>query len=110
MSESRLMSAIGFAMKAGKCYSGEVAVQKVLGSQRALLILLDSSASKATLKRWAERSINHGIECLEVENLGGAIGRGNRMVAAITDRGFADMIKGIYTKAPHNGADNGGVC
>ena len=93
-------NAVGFAMKAGKLASGDFAADKAVKSGRAHLIIVDSDASDNTKKHWRDAASSK----ITIENLGCAIGKEARMVAAVTDEGFAKM---IYTKTVQkDGMDN----
>ena len=90
---SKLNSAIGFAMKAGKLVSGDFTVEKTVRARRAKLTLLDSEASDNTKEKYRNMCENAGIPLIEVEELGRWIGKPGRMVAATTDEQFTTMIK-----------------
>lgn len=100
-----IRGAIGFSMKAGKCSSGEFAADKAFTARRARLVLLDARASEGTRERWRRRCDAQGVPWLEVDCLGEAIGKENRMVAAIVDEGFAAMIMRSANTEP---IDDGG--
>ena len=87
-----LRSAVGFAMKAGKLANGDFSVDKAVRSGRAKLVIVDSCASFNTAKRWKDACSARDIPLIFVEDLGGAIGKAERMVAAVTDAGFTGMI------------------
>lgn len=105
---NKTRAAVGFAMKAGKCVSGEFAAERACGGKKAALIVIDPGVSEATLKRWTNRSENLNIPMLTLEDMGQAIGKEARMVAVITDRGFAEMIMNARMNEIDN-AKNGGV-
>ena len=110
MNNSKLAGAIGFSMKSGKCASGEFAADKAVKASKAYAVLVDVSASAATKKRWSGRCEAKRIPYVEVENLGGIIGKEARMVAAITDAAFSGMITRAYSdnnEIDHGGASNG---
>ena len=90
---SKLNSAIGFAMKAGKLVSGDFTVEKVVRARRAKLALIDSEASENTKSKYRSMCENAGIPLVEVEELGRWIGKPGRMIAAATDEQFTTMIK-----------------
>ena len=54
---------------------------------------VDEGASEATRERYAAMCQRAGIPCVLIEDLGRAIGKDNRMIAAVTEAGFARMIK-----------------
>lgn len=85
-------NALGFAMKAGKVASGDFAAEKALKSNRAKLIIMDADASENTKKRWRDACSYRGIPLVTVHDMGRAIGKDARMVAAITDEGFSAMV------------------
>ena len=85
-------NALGFAMKAGKVVSGDFAVDKALKSGRARLVVIDAEASENTKKRWRDACSYRGIPLVTVHDMGQAIGKDARMVAAITDEGFSAMV------------------
>ncbi len=90
---SKLNSAIGFAMKAGRLKSGDFVTEKLLRSGSAKIALIDSTASENTKDKYQTLCANNNLELVEVEELGRWIGKPGRMVAAVTDAGFAQMIR-----------------
>ena len=90
---SKLNSAIGFAMKAGKLISGDFTVEKTVRARKAKLALIDSEASENTKGKYRSMCENAGILLIEVEELGRWIGKPGRMIAASTDEQFTTMIK-----------------
>ena len=107
MDDARIRSAAGFAMRAGHCVAGDFACEKAVKSGKAQVVLLDAGASVSTRERYHGLCERAGILCLELEDMGNAIGKYGRMVAAVTDSGFARMLteatKGEGTKQ-HGGA------
>ena len=93
MDSNRIRTALGFAMRAGKCISGDFICEKAVKSGAALAVAVDEGASDATRERYAGMCRRAGIPCVFVEELGRAIGKDNRMIAAVTEAGFARMIK-----------------
>ncbi len=104
---NRIYTAIGFAMKAGKCASGEFAVEKAYKSRKVKILLLDAGVSENSFNRWSEECKKHNIPLLKVENLGQSIGKDNRMVAAITGESFTKMIMDELERIKNE--DNGGI-
>jgi ribosomal protein L7Ae-like RNA K-turn-binding protein len=92
MRNERLLSALGFARKAGKVRSGEYAAEKAIKGGKALLAVLDESASENSKKHWADICKNAGVPLVMTEGAGRAIGREAHTIACITDNGFAQMI------------------
>lgn len=87
-----LNNALGLAMRAGKVVSGSFAVEKALKAGSAKLIVLDKDASENTLKQWTNGCISKKLPLVQMPCMGKAIGKVERMVAAVTDAGFAEMI------------------
>ena len=79
-------------MKAGKVRSGEFSFGKAVKSGAAKLAVIDPTASEQSRKRWHEACVCRDIPCVELEGVGGAIGKEAHMVACIVDNGFAQMI------------------
>ncbi len=92
MDEARLRSSLGFAMRAGHCLSGDFACEKAVKSGKARVILLEAGASANTKERYHGLCERAGIPCIELGEMGSAIGKYGRMVAAVTDSGFARML------------------
>jgi ribosomal protein L7Ae-like RNA K-turn-binding protein len=90
---SKLTSAIGFAMKAGRVKSGDFVTEKLLRAKGAKIALIDPTASDNTKDKYRDICSYNGIELIEIEELGRWIGKPGRMVAAVTDEGFTQMIR-----------------
>ena len=92
LNEGKLLSALGFAMKAGKVRSGAFAAEKAIKSGKACVAVMDPAASESTAARWREICQRAGVPLVYAENLGRAIGKEEHIVACVTDTGFARMI------------------
>lgn len=90
--QDKLFNAVGLAMRAGRCVSGEFAVEKAIKEQRALLIVLDGAASENTKKQYRSAVENVKIPLVFMNGAGEAIGRPERMALAITDENFVKLI------------------
>ncbi len=86
---------LGLCLRAGKLVSGAQAVGDALKRGKACLVLIDADASEATKKALFNscRSHNVAVEEIESQALGMAIGKPERMTAAVTDSGFAARIQ-----------------
>ena len=73
--------------------SGDFVTEKLLRAKNAKIALIDTAASDNTKEKYCNICTNSGIELVEVEELGRWIGKPGRMVAAVTDEGFTQMIK-----------------
>lgn len=83
-------------MRAGKCIAGDFACERAVKRGGARLVLLDAAASGATQERYFGMCERAGLPCFTVVDLGRAIGKDGRMVAAVTDERFAQMICDAY--------------
>ena len=90
---NKLNSAIGFAMKAGRLKSGDYVTEKLIRAKGAKIALINTTASDNTKDKYRDMCAHNGVELVEVEELGRWIGKPGRMVAAVTDEAFAQMIR-----------------
>ena len=97
---SKLSSAIGFAMKAGRLKSGDFVTEKLLRAKGAKIALIDTTASNNTKDKYRDMCAHNNTELIEVEALGRWIGKPGRMVAAVTDEAFAQMIRRALIQEP----------
>lgn len=93
MQGQKLSNAIGLAMKAGKCQSGDFSVEKLVRAGKAKMVILDFEASQATKERYGRLCERMQTPLLLAEQTGQAIGKPERIVLAITDPGFSAMIQ-----------------
>lgn len=91
MSGDKLLTALGFARKAGKVASGELSAEKAIRSGRAKLAVLEEGASEKSRERWENMCRNAGVPLILAEGVGRAIGREAHTIACITDTGLAQM-------------------
>ena len=89
----RLYNAIGLCQRAGKAQSGAFAAEQAIKNGKAKLVLLEESASDATKEHYARMCGSRGIPFYTVETVGRAIGKDSRIVMAVTDQNFRDMIE-----------------
>ncbi|GIO10902.1 50S ribosomal protein L7ae [Cohnella xylanilytica] len=104
---NKALSRLGLAMRAGKLVSGEELVLKAIRSGEAKLVLLAEDASEGTRKKVADKCGSYGVELLigfTRFELGGAAGKPERVLFAVTDRGFADMIRSGWVQ--HSEVEN----
>ena len=90
----RILNMLGLCMRAGKIISGEKACVQAVRTGKVCVVLLDGGAAKN-----AEKAVTDACSFYEVpliyapeHELGDAIGKPGRMVAAITDPSMADRI------------------
>ena len=89
---SDALGLIGLAQRAGRCVSGAELCEKAIREGGARLLLIDSEASEATAERFRSLAGTMGIRTLTIPGVGRAIGREDRRVCAVMDKGFADAI------------------
>ena len=91
---NRALNMLGLCMRAGKLLSGEKACIQAIRMGSACAVVLDKAAAKNATKAVTDACAWHEVPLiLAPENeLGYAIGKPGRMVAAITDPSFADRI------------------
>ncbi len=95
MNRAKLLPLLGFAQKAGKLASGEVAVEHAVRAGKARLVLIAADASDNTKKSYRDLAAYHQVayhEGLSKDELGHATGRPSRAALAVTDAGFAKAI------------------
>ncbi|TVX97622.1 YlxQ family RNA-binding protein [Cohnella terricola] len=92
---NKVLSRLGLATRAGKLISGEEIVLKAIRSGEAKLVLLAGDASGNTAKKISDKCKSYGVPLLvgfTRFELGSAVGKPERVMFAVTDRGFADML------------------
>ena len=91
---------LGIAQKAGLLVSGQDAVRQAVKNGTVVLILLAEDASPRTLKEFTLLAESKGIPWRQGgtrQEFGAALGKPDRAVIAMTDRGFA---KSMLAKMP----------
>lgn len=99
------MNAIGLAMKAGKCRSGDFTVERMLKRGELTLVLIDACVSGATEERYRFAAENKQVPLIRIADIGEAIGKPAHKIAGVTDAGFAKMIMAAHERA---NAETGG--
>jgi len=96
---NKTLSSLGLAMRAGKLVSGEAAVLKAVRNGEAHLVVMAQDASAGTAKKLADKCGSYNVP-LAVGftrfELGGAVGKPQGVMFAVTDPGFARMIAGGF--------------
>ena len=94
--DKKAYSYIGLCQKAGRLKSGEGACVAAISKGEACLVIISEDASDNTKKKFTNKAAYYGVECYIKglrADLSSAIGKSNRPVVAITDRGLAEKIK-----------------
>ena len=94
MNENMVRAAIGFACKAGKCFTGDYACKSMLTSGKAKYLVINTEASGNTTERFTRLCEEAGVPLLQVDfDVGDLTGRYGCKVLVITGKAFADMVK-----------------
>ncbi len=90
----RMLNMLGLCMRAGKIISGEKACVQAVRMGSACAVVLDGAAAKNAVKSVTDACSYHEVPLVTAppDELGYAIGKPGRMVAAITDPSMADRI------------------
>ncbi|GAK01534.1 ribosomal L7Ae/L30e/S12e/Gadd45 family protein [Geomicrobium sp. JCM 19055] len=92
MTDEAFYRFLGLCMRAGKLVSGEDTVLRLVRDRKVDLVLISNDASNNTEKLFHAKcqSYNTPIKTAGTrEHLGRAIGKQERVVLGITDKGFA---------------------
>ncbi|MEF9941831.1 MAG: ribosomal L7Ae/L30e/S12e/Gadd45 family protein [Lachnospiraceae bacterium] len=103
MKQSKLLSLIGLATKAGKTVSGEFSTEKGIKSGTASLVIVATDASDNTKKKFTNMCDFYQKVPIyfygDKDTLGHAMGKEFRAILAVTDEGFAkSMMKHLETE------------
>ncbi len=89
------LSTIGIAVRAGKVVSGEDIVVETVRKAKAHLVVLAKDAGKNTTKKINDKCSFYNVLVIDdytINEISKAIGKSNRVVIAITDKGFAQSL------------------
>ena len=91
---NRMLNMLGLCMRAGKIISGEKACVQAIRTGAACAVILDKAAAKNATKAVTDACSYHEVPLIFApeDELGFAIGKPGRMVAAITDPSMAERI------------------
>lgn len=96
MSQSKVLSLISLATKAGKTVSGEFCTEKEVKSGRAFAVVVAADASENTKKKFKNMCEFYKVPIYfyaDKDTLGHAMGKEFRASLAILDEGFAKGMK-----------------
>ena len=104
---NRALGSLGLAMRAGRVQSGADTCDRLIKSGAAYLILIDAGASQASRKALTDACAYYNVpyRLVPAGELGQAIGKSGRMVAAITDRAFAERLAALLEDAAKQSID-----
>jgi len=97
MTTDRTLGRIGLAMRAGKIVTGEDGVLEAIRTGTACLVVMSADASARTRKVIEDKCRSGAVPLLTGYSryeLGAAVGKPERVLLAVTDRGLADLIRG----------------
>jgi len=95
MKNQSWMNLLGLANRARKVISGEELVLKEVRNHKAKLVLISEDASPNTMKKVTDKCHFYHVPVVKVKDryqLGLAIGKGQRVVVAVIDQGFAEKL------------------
>jgi len=92
---NRALGFLGLAMKSGRVQCGQSVCDKLIKAGSARLILIDEGASGNTKKAVTDACAYYHVPYILIPaaELGQAIGKSGRMVAAITDEALANRLQ-----------------
>ena len=109
--QDRVLSLFGLAAKAGKLACGSFAVEKTVKAGKACYVIVTFDASDNTKKEFRDMCAWYHVPLSfygSRRELGHALGKGERVVAAITDSGLAQAVnKRLAAEIPDGGKSYG---
>ena len=100
--ESKILSLIGLARRAGKVVSGQEKTEKAVKSGAACMVIVTADASDNTRKLFFDKCSFYEIPvycCFLMDDLGRAMGLEARSCAAVNDEGFAGKIRKLLEES-----------
>lgn len=97
--KSKFLSNLGLAMRAGKLVTGDEGVMAAVKSGDAKLVIIAEDAAANTSKKMSDKCSTYHVPVLVYgsrEQLGMSIGKADRVVIAVTDKGFAQMLEKVW--------------
>ncbi len=91
----RILSLLGLARKAGRIVDGEAGAEECVRRKKAFLLIVAEDASERTARvflRLAEEMKCPVFRYGTKQSLGAAIGKNDRAVIALLDRGFSETL------------------
>jgi ribosomal protein L7Ae-like RNA K-turn-binding protein len=104
----KIQQHLGLCLRAGRLISGEELVLDSIKHGKAKFVLLSEDASENTRKRITDKCTYYKIPFQQVftrSEIGEAIGKAERVVIAITDQGFAKLLRGGLKNSEVNSID-----
>jgi ribosomal protein L7Ae-like RNA K-turn-binding protein len=101
MNKQKILQLLGLATRARMMISGEELVVNDVRKGKAKLVIIAEDASENTNKKLHDKCKSFNVDILVLGSryeLGHAIGKEERVVIAITDRGFAKKITSLFNE------------
>ncbi len=98
VNNQKISGLIGLATKAGKIVAGTEACLQEIEKKSIKLIILATDAAERTKRIFREKCKDSNIEIYEgltIQELSNSIGRANKAIVGIKDKGFAQAINKI---------------
>lgn len=98
--KNNFFQVLGLAQRARKLTLGEEFVLQAVRNGQAKLVILATDAGKNTTKKMMDKCSTYQVPILQFGtrvDLGTAVGKGERVVMAVTDLGFCQMLRGLVT-------------
>ncbi|WNQ13773.1 ribosomal L7Ae/L30e/S12e/Gadd45 family protein [Paenibacillus aurantius] len=95
MNNHKFFSNLGLAMRAGKLVTGDTGVLDAIRSGEAKLVIMALDASPNAQKKYRDKCAHYEVPLTEFgtrDQLGAGIGKAERVVIAVIDAGFAQML------------------
>lgn len=96
MEKQKILNLLGMAQKSGKLISGDFASETHLRKTTAPLLFIASDGGNDNKKKYtflAERQHIEHVDLFTKEELGAAIGKGQRVIVIVNDHGFAKALR-----------------
>jgi ribosomal protein L7Ae-like RNA K-turn-binding protein len=97
----RILNMLGLIVKANKLVNGEERTLEATRNNNAKVIFLASDAGRSTAKRVSDKARYYNVPLIDKYNkneLSAATGSENRVVLAVTDKGFANKCIDLLEK------------
>lgn len=96
-----ILNLLGLITKAGKLVNGEERTLEAIRSNKAKVVFIAGDAGASTFKKVSDKAAYYEVYLIKKYNkreLSIATGSGNRVVLAVTDKGFADKCIDLFEK------------
>ncbi|GIP36855.1 50S ribosomal protein L7ae [Paenibacillus sp. J31TS4] len=93
---NKFFSNLGLALRAGKLVTGDDTVLDAIRSGKAKLAIMATDASDNTTKKFRDKCTSYHVPLMQYgtrEELGASVGKAERVIMAVTDDGFAKLLR-----------------